>query len=335
MSQPTREKDVLRIRRAFTLIELLVVIAIIAVLIALLLPAVQQAREAARRAQCQNNMKQLGLAIHNYNDTHSSMPPGFTQANQGGKFQGHSAFFYILPYIEQANLWMTFDVNNPINNKSTTPGILAATPVSTYLCPSEPGAIGLALYPPDGTQYGKTCYRLNGGSRPIYATSATNDGVFMAIGPSARKATSAPIGRTTRFEYITDGMTNTIAFGEHSLTDKNFDTFLSWNSNSLIKDWSWWYPAGGDAGLGDFMCGSFAPVGYTTPFKLGDAGAPTSSGGWYVYQDMRLSAIGSMHPGGANVTLCDGSVRFLSNSMSQVILTYLCQCADGNVVGEF
>ena len=322
------------LRYAFTLIELLVVIAIIAVLIALLLPAVQQAREAARRIQCKNQLKQLSLALHNYHDAYNIMPPGYTQVNQGG-YQGQSAYFFLLPFIDQANLYATFNQNRPLSNKSSTPGLLAATAVPLFLCPSDPGAKDLALYTPTSTYYGKTCYRLNGGSRPVFATSSTNDGVFMCLGAGARKAATAPLGMAVQFRDITDGLSNTIAFGEHSLMDDNFDSFLSFNSNSLLKDWSWWYPAGGDNGLQDFMCGSFAPVGYKTPFKKGDPGAPTAASGWYTYQDMRISAIGSAHVGGANIGLCDGSVRFVSNSMSQLTLGYLCQRRDGNVFDDF
>jgi prepilin-type processing-associated H-X9-DG protein len=239
-----------------------------------------------------------------------------------------------IPYIDQANLWQTFDVLHPINNKSTTAGLLAAATVPVYLCPSDPGAVGLATYT-DGTMYGKICYRLNGGSRPVFATSSTNDGVFMAVGPGARKAKTAPLGTTVKIANITDGLTNTLLFGEHSLIDNNFDSFISFNSNSLLKDWSWWYPAGGDNGLQDFMCGSFAPVGYLTPFAKGAPGAPTVSSAWFTFQDMRISAIGSAHVGGANVTLCDGSVRFVSNSLSQIVLGNLCVRGDGNVVGDF
>ncbi len=324
------------VKRGFTLIELLVVIAIIGVLVSILLPAVQQAREGARRAQCQNHMKQLGLAVHNYHDTHGTFPMGFTQENIRGTYQGHSAFYYIMPFIDQTTLWNTFDSSIPINNRvaASSPRVKAAVPVSIYLCPSDPGAQGLALY--NGQyQYAKTSYRLNGGSRPVFATSATNDGVFMCVGPAARQASTAPLGTAVAIAEVTDGTTNTIAFGEHYLTDDNFDTFVSWNSNSLLKDWSWYYPAGGDNGLQDIMCGAFAPVGYMTPFKMGQPGAPTSQSAWYVYQDMRINAIGSAHTGGANVTLCDGSVRFISNSLSQTLLTYLCKRADKQILGEF
>ncbi len=326
--------------RGFTLIELLVVIAIIAILIALLLPAVQQAREAARRTQCKNNLKQLGLAVHNYHDVHNKFPPGMTQARipaGTGPFQGISVFYSILPYIEQTNLYNTFDANVPLNNRTTQNNVLAASIVTAYLCPSDPGIGGISPFVSGANTflYGKTSYRANGGTRPIFASSSSNDGVFMAIGPNARKATSAPVGICTSMKDLTDGTTNTVMFGEHLKFDQNFDTFLTWNSNSLIKDWSWWYPAGGDVGLGDLMCGAFAPVGYKIPWAKGQPGAPTAQSGWFVFQDMRLSAITSAHVGGSQVTLCDGSVRFVSDSMSFSILQYICKRDDGQIIGEF
>ncbi len=285
-------------------------------------------------------MKQLGLALHNYHDVANCFPPGYTQDNRypTGGFQGHSVFYYLLPYIEQTNLYNTFDPLRPRNNVGTTPGVKSGTRIDAFLCPSDPGANpGYKQFNNLAEWYGATNYRANGGSRPIFATSSTNDGVFMAIGFSARKATTAPVGSCVKIAEVNDGTSNTIAFGEHSLWDPNFDTFTTagWNSNDTINGWARWYPSGGDAGLGNIMCGAFAPVGYTTPWRHGAAGAPTSSGAWFVFQDMRLNAIGSAHTGGANVTLCDGSVRFLSNSLSQTILTYLCQRGDGQVVGEF
>jgi prepilin-type processing-associated H-X9-DG protein len=210
--------------------------------------------------------------------------------------------------------------------------------IDAFLCPSDPGASpGYKQYQTSGEWYGATNYRANGGSRPIFATSSTNDGVFMAIGNNARKAATAPVGTAVKIAEVIDGTSNTIAFGEHHLWDPNFDTFTTagWNSNDTISGWARWYPSGGDAGMGNIMCGSFAPVGYKTPWKHGDPGAPGSSAAWFTFQDMRLNAIGSAHTGGANVTLCDGSVRFLSDSMSQTILTYICQRGDGQVAGEF
>jgi prepilin-type N-terminal cleavage/methylation domain-containing protein/prepilin-type processing-associated H-X9-DG protein len=337
--------------RGFTLIELLVVIAIIAVLVSLLLPAVQQARESARRTQCKNNLKQIAIAAHNYHDVTGAFPPGFTQQNFTGMspstlngFQGHSVFYFLLPYLEQSNLYNTFNVNVPKSNISTAPGTLSGSRIATFLCPSDfstESANGIYPFTPSSgpvQYYGATSYRANGGSRPIFATSATNDGVFMCIGPAARKASTAPTGSTQSIAKITDGTSNTVLFGESEHFDRNFDTFtpVGWNSGSTIATWSRWYPAGGDSGLGNLMGGAFAAVGYKTPWAHGAPGAPTTQSAWFVFQDQRLNAFGSAHTGGANLALCDGSVRFVSNSMSQVILSRICQRADGLVIeGEF
>jgi len=131
-------------RRGFTLIELLVVIAIIAILIALLLPAVQQAREAARRTQCRNNLKQIGLALHNYHDTHRSFPPGYIGVDPAGVAAEHSHAglsgvgwgTMILPFVDQAPLYNQFNPNVSIIDASNA--TLLATNLTVYRCPSDP-----------------------------------------------------------------------------------------------------------------------------------------------------------------------------------------------------
>jgi len=339
-------------RSAFTLIELLVVIAIIAILIGLLLPAVQKVREAAFRTQCQNNLKQLGLACHAYEGAYSRFPSGFTQdsilrpgSTTSRTFQGHSFFYFLLPYIEQDNLFKSMDATTPLANVSTTSnGGRAATVVKTYVCPADAGLAveGPLPYPSIGTPleyYGGTSYRVNGGSRPIFATNSLNDGVFMITGSSARAASGAPPGRQVRIADVSDGVSNTIFLGESHHVDSNFDTFTTgtpasgnWNSGSTIAGWSRWYPAGGEIGWGNLAGGAFAPINYKTPWEYGAAGAPTTRTAWFTFQDMRLNAFGSGHPSGANFVFGDGSVRFLAEATPQSTLALYCQRADGLVI---
>lgn len=344
-------------RSGFTLVELLVVIAIIAVLMGLLLPAVQMAREAARRASCQNNLKQLGLAVMNYESARQKLPPGYTQtrmnaagvvytggSTSGFAFQGHSAFYYLLPYIEEGNVFDNMDSRIPLNNRVTDPTLFrASTVIKTLLCSSDQLTGQSEPFTSGSTTeyYGMTSYKMNGGTRPIFATSSTNDGVFMAVtmprGHSihfARKAATAPLGKETRIPEVLDGMSNTILFGEREHMDENFDTFTvaGWNSGSTIKTWARWYPGGGDTGLGNLFGGAFAPINYKTPWAHGQPGAPTSQSAWFIFQDMRLSAFGSAHPGGANFVMGDGSTKFIDDQLPQTVLALYCQRADSQVL---
>jgi len=326
-------------RSGFTLVELLVVIAIIGILVGLLLPAVQQIREAARRASCQNNMKQLSLAAMNYESARKKFPPGYTQEqlpfNGSNRFQGFSVFYFILPFVEYNNLYMVMDSKIALANvDSTAKGGRASTAIPTYQCPSDVFTTEPVQYPETGTAleyYGPTSYKANGGSRPIFATSSTNDGMFMATGPAARKASTAPIGKEIKFSDVRDGTSNTILFGEAYHVDKNFDTFTAagWTSGSTIMGWSRWFPAGGDAGLANIMGGAFAPINYRIPWARNDPGAPGSQSAWFIYQDQRNSSFGSGHPQGANLCYTDGSVRFAAQDMPQSTLSLFCQRNDG------
>jgi len=176
--------------RGFTLIELLVVIAIIAILVALLLPAVQQAREAARRSSCKNNLKQLGLALHNYHDTHKLFPPGGISSNNIGTFA------FILPFMEQSaayDLW-DFDVNQSHANNDDGNAVI----VDGYFCPSRPRPSRARSS--DGESYGD--YAGSTGTGHINSTDHDE-----WVGMFNRDS-------NTKMRDITDGTSNTIAMGE-------------------------------------------------------------------------------------------------------------------------
>jgi prepilin-type N-terminal cleavage/methylation domain-containing protein len=318
----------------FTLVELLVVIAIIATLIGLLLPAVQTAREAARRSSCQNNLRQMSLGALGFHDAKRKFPSGYTQESINGAFQGHSLFYFVLPFMEQRQLFDSMDAKVPLNNRTATRGSKAAASVPTFVCPSDQFPEGNPHAFSGTESYGVTSYRGNAGSRPFFATSSSNDGMFMATGSAARKASSAPNGINVRMKDVSDGTSKTILFADSSHVDPNFNTFTTagWNSGSTISTWSRWYPAGGDNGLGNLLCGSFAEVNYKTPFVHGGPGAPGSQNAWFTFQDQRLSAIGSEHPGGASISLADGSVRFLLATTPQSLLLLYCTRADSQPV---
>jgi prepilin-type N-terminal cleavage/methylation domain-containing protein len=186
-------------RRAFTLIELLVVIAIIAILVALLLPAVQQAREAARRTQCKNNLKQIGLALHNYEGTHTRLPPGFLGVNNA------STHTQILPYFEASNEYNQFNFNNDINSHATNLNARQQR-LAILQCPSQIGSPAFVLAPsqcPNGC--GTTNYVQSLGDNANYAADR---------GPFGRN-------RGAAFRDFVDGMSNSGMFAEIILGPSN------------------------------------------------------------------------------------------------------------------
>ena len=272
----------------FTLIELLVVIAIIAILIALLLPAVQQAREAARRTQCRNHVKQLGLAIANYHDRHNRFPPAHVYNTQDFNLTGWWAWpVFILPDVDQANLYNKFNFNvssfyasGPDSHRNVT-----GANIPPFLCPSDPYADQPIQWPFGGTigfvPYAHINYLGNTGS----TRTDTGNGVFP--------------GRNLciNLRDVTDGSSSTFAFGERPV-----DAHVPEHNPGTIGKYGWW--ATGE--------GNFWP-----PYGRGDNILDASEGLRAGKQNVQADVFHfySMHTGGAHFGFLDGSVRFLSNSM--------------------
>ena len=298
----------------FSLVELLVVVAIIGILISLLLPAVQSAREAARRIQCANQLKQLALASHHYHVSWNSFPSGVDRNNTSKK---SSLFVSLLPYIENSNFYEQW--SRPDADRD----ILAGTVLAGLVCPSD-------LIPNNpvkhgGTYYGLTSYGGNGGTRsfsPCYATSAScplkADGVFFESGVNSRPAN----GQTTiSINAIKDGTSQTLLLGERSHDDTNFDSFTSkrWGKSQTLGEYGFWTGSCGNYALADATLSAYAPVNYRVPGAYADRAAMNpaagSSSAFAYYEDLRLCAFGSQHVGGANFALADGAVQFLGNDL--------------------
>lgn len=295
----------------FTLIELLVVIAIIAVLIALLLPAVQQAREAARRTQCKNNLLQVGLAIQNYEMAHERLPPGTVNAT--GPIKSEPAGYHmswlvqILPYIDQRNVYSKLDfsvsVYDPKNAAAT------AVPLSTLICPSDPNGLGL----PGQTNFAGVHHDVEA---PI---DMDNNGVLF-------------LNSGIRFEQIEDGASNTIFAGEkirlgetngwahgtratlrNGGTALNSDRFI----NSQIVPAT---PAGGPTPVG-------APAPTPTPAQPVNNGVNPAL--------VKVGGFSSSHVGGGHFVLGDGAVRFISQNVDEKLYRTLLNRADGALPKDF
>jgi len=323
-------------RRGFTLIELLVVIAIIAILVALLLPAVQQAREAARRSSCKNNLKQIGLALHNYHDVHSAFPYGYSHPGKGcttdtpGKIAlNHKGWLLLLPYIEQGALYDQFDstqatsthmiqssaslpVTNVVIAGNPTNGndFVVSREINVFRCPSDPNNLQEA----SGTHYGivtsgsthrgaYTNYDFNVSSTFTGCTSWQNEG-------SNRHMFG--MNASARMRDLTDGTSNVVAIAETTRFVLNGRPqtwgYTNWTSWGVVFDTA--------NGINQWY---FHPSNPTTQYgRLGSWCWP-----------------GSYHQGGMQVVMADGAVRFVSQNISNVTAQRLSAIADGNVVGEF
>jgi len=322
-------------RRGFTLIELLVVIAIIAVLIALLLPAVQQAREAARRSQCQNNLKQMGLAFHNFHDVKNQLPNGardgkstdaLTACCNSAEVRGWSWLYQILPYVEQKNVFDLGkeDASDPtVYTASNT--LVAQQMIPVYNCPSRraPTAYG------SGKIY-RYDYAGNAGERSykasnVYSLASAADGSLKndirAIDSSGSK-TGVVIqtdAAKIRIEQIKDGSSNTIMVGEkaiHTLTQgANGGENENWNN------------AGWDEDVVRFGAGRNANGDLFGIPPVPDESAPQGSV-WY-------DNFGSAHAGGAQFCMGDGSVRLIAFQVNSETFRRLSHRVDSQPVGEF
>jgi prepilin-type N-terminal cleavage/methylation domain-containing protein/prepilin-type processing-associated H-X9-DG protein len=328
----------LRRMRAFTLIELLVVIAIIAVLVGLLLPAVQKVREAASRMSCQNNLKQIALAAHNYHDANGRLPsgyqpdpalgltplpnwggvgtPGFLTTPWGDKARNDNVFVSLLSYIEQDNitkLW-TFTPAGGQNNGGTMandPAHPSTFIIKTYLCPSQTPVSTFPLETIAPQVWARTSYLANSGTRgyafDMFDSSGKplpplEDGVFFG-------------NSKVRLTDITDGTSNTLLFGERNYREPALNGLC----NQDLYDWGAWGACTGVIwDMGDTTGSSWVPI---NTLCIGT-----------IQYDQRLNAFGSEHTGGANFAFADGSVHFLSDGTSLITLQQLSTRAGGEVV---
>lgn len=328
----------------FTLIELLVVIAIIAVLIALLLPAVQQAREAARRSQCKNNLKQIGLAMHNYAETHNVLPPGWIQMKNDPHYsssagasrsnKGHLLAHtqnniecwgwaaFLLPFNDQNALYQKTIGSGRLldpSQESASDG-LAMTVLPAFLCPSDVGPTIRSAVDGAFLRTAKSNYAGNYSHRTL--ANATNNAIDVLDGNPQSVTGLFWCASDVRFRDITDGMSNTILVGEAAYEMKG----ELWSA----KAWAGCKSGAGSQCLDDILAGGRHSIN-------------TSS----TTVDTRRETFHSHHTGGAQFVMADGSVRFISEniqftftgatntSAADSLYEYLLSRNDGMPVGEF
>ena len=293
---------------AFTLIELLVVIAIIGVLIALLLPAVQAAREAARRIQCTNNLAQLILATQNYAGAFEVYPPGVTDDPSSGPIpdlpvgKHYSWICQILPFVEERNAFNKLNFDTGVYNVANDT-IRSAT-FNTFLCPSDPRSSQAGSGTPAQSNYAGCHHDVEA---PI---DDNNHGVFF-------------LNSALRYDDIPDGTSNTIFFGETT----GFTPTLGWASGTraTLRNTGTTLNFLAPGGLGTNFDGTTTPA-ELTPTTPANAEIPPAS--------LFVGSFGSNHPGGLNCAFGDGSVRFLKSTVNATVYRYLGNRADGEVISD-
>ncbi|NLF73886.1 MAG: DUF1559 domain-containing protein [Candidatus Anammoximicrobium sp.] len=321
-------------KRAFTLVELLVVIAIIGILVALLLPAIQAAREAARRTECINNLKQIALATQNFHDTYRQLPPLAINYTASNRYYG-TYFAFILPFLEAQGVYDLFDMQAPFGYvNSTAPPNWQATKLDTcsvpaYLCPSRHSKSAKNARGQQPSDYAIPTWSTNTGNTEYFAWSS-NLGTFQQalIGAVATEVDTVNFlvkkWRTAGLETIVDGTSNTFLVGEKHLSKDGL--FACGNQTSNGRDCTPFYIGPGpnhDYGYGEYW--------WTGPTK----GRPLARGLNDYSADIRLageSALGSWHPAACNFALVDGSITSISVDIDQQLLECLTRRADGEAV---
>ncbi len=346
--------------RGFTLIELLVVIAIIAVLIALLLPAVQQAREAARRTQCKNNLKQIGLALHNYHDVHNKFPmlsstkPNTANPSWGlQSWEGFSPTVMMLPYLDQAPMYNRYDFNvavedGPVNN------ILTNTKLPAMLCPSDRDYAG-------GGRPGNNYLYCSGPALSWVNADNAAIGLFNIV--YVNGGTGSKI---TGIRDCTDGTSNTIAVAERNHgdgSDSRFDitgdvitanprggiesagspalygrTFIPRSQIVAAYGSICTVPTGAGGHYSDIGSQWARPANGWTMFATlltPNSSTPDCTSGGGLSDGSGVITARSRHTGGAQALLADGTVRFISENIDETTWQRLGAMNDGNTVGEF
>ncbi|MFN3153085.1 DUF1559 domain-containing protein [Bremerella sp.] len=322
-----------RSQSGFTLVELLVVIAIIGVLIALLLPAVQQAREAARRIQCTNHQKQLGLALHNYHDTYGKLPYNAVpqSGSVGDRQRGPSWLVRLLPFMEQNAAYDQFEFSGDWtmqDGPSPNAAILGQLRVPGYNCPSSPlpsvetqstnanGNVELQL-----TNYvGITGSYYTGGTTGTVSTSPQDS----SYGDSVYNGMIVPLNSKSNaisLAAVTDGTSNTMMVSEQS------DFFYNASGAKVNRRSSGhagrtWGNGGG--------AGTWTANVTTIRYPIATEGGTGNGANYHVNV-----ALVSAHPGGVLMTLGDASVSFLAETVDFAVLTGLADRQDGNVLGEY
>jgi prepilin-type N-terminal cleavage/methylation domain-containing protein/prepilin-type processing-associated H-X9-DG protein len=363
-------------RRGFTLIELLVVIAIIAVLIALLLPAIQAAREAARRSQCTNNLKQIGLGLHNYHEANDCFPAGCYPFNTASNAfsQGFSAQVRILPFLDQGAIynavnWSIAAMNDPAAYGAYCHSTVETTRIAIFLCPSDTApsylmtadTVPLKILICPGNNYYASV-----GSTIEYAAQQRNgppNGLFYYVGTTGGNG-------AVSLRNVTDGSSNTIAFGEWITGKGNVATIskvsdivclgkmpagvarntpnTSWPSPVLMASLRTWlnqcaagittssYRDNKTSCLGENWWSGVYGYGMGDVIQAPNPPTPncSDSKGGNSLDNPGVIGSASYHPGGANFLFADGSVHFIKNSTSQVTICSLASIAGGEVISS-